>query len=521
VVTVFTCGEGRALAGDTFLITQQLLIDLNVEPLSDALLSDRSDNDLMAADLELCYLPATTQLERFREGSLSPVDVLEAQMARAEEIEPIVNAFTDTYFEDALRQAREAARVYRSDPSAARSLEGVTVAIKDEMPVEGQRNTEGSLIHTDRVASITHPIAQRLRNAGAIFHARTTTPEFCSAWTTTSRLHGTTVTPWNPRFTASGSSGGSAAALASGTTSLATGSDIGGSIRGPAAACGVVGFKPPYGRNPDLPPFGLDSYNHVGPLARTVADTALLQNHMSGVSPADIASLRDTVTLPVSYPDVDGLSIAYTFDVGNRVVAPEVEAATMQALDHLRRRGAVIEEVDLGWGPETVEASRTYLDHLFGHYLVRAAESHPDLVCDYTAYYAERSKRSTAEGFFNSYETAGRMYQTIGPILESHYALICPTFVTHEIEAEQPPWTVMNVRGIEVDSDYECSLMPQFNMLSRLPVLAVPAGLADNGLPVGIQIVARSYDDARPFRVAAALERSAPWLDSAERRPRL
>ena len=480
-----------------------------------------SDNGLMAADLELCYLPATTQLERFREGSLSPVDVLEAQIARAEETEPIVNAFTDTYFEDALRQARDAERVYRTEPSAARSLEGVTVAIKDEMPVEGQRNTEGSLIHADRIASITHPIAQRLRDAGAIFHARTTTPEFCSAWTTTSRLHGTTVTPWNPRFTASGSSGGSAAALAAGTTTLATGSDIGGSIRGPAAACGVVGFKPPYGRNPDLPPFGLDSYNHVGPLARTVADTALLQNHMSGVHPADIASLRETVTLPLSYPDVDGLRIAYTFDVGNRVVAPEVEAGTMQALDHLRRRGAVIEEVDLGWGPETVDASRTYLDHLFGHYLVRAVEAHPDLVCDYTTFYAERSKRSTAEGFFDAYETAGRMYQTIGPILDSHFALICPTFVTHEIEAEQPPWTVMNVRGVEVDSDYECSLMPQFNMLSRLPVLAVPAGLADNGLPVGIQIVARSYDDARPFRVAAALERSAPWLDVPERRPRL
>ena len=203
------------------------------------------------------------------------------------------------------------------------------------------------------------------------------------------------------------------------------------------------------------------------------------------------------------------------------MVAPEVEAATMQALGHLRRRGAVIEEVDLGWGPETVDASRTYLDHLFGHYLVRAAEAHPDLVCDYTTFYAERSKRSTAEGFFNAYETAGRMYQTIGPILDSHFALICPTFVTHEIEAEQPPWTVMNVRGSQVDSDYECSLMPQFNMLSRLPVLAVPAGLADNGLPVGIQIVARSYDDARPFRVGAALERSAPWLDTTERRPRL
>lgn len=475
----------------------------------------------MPVDLELCYLPATVQLERFREGSLSPVEVLQAQIERAKDTEPIVNAFTDTYFEDALRQAREAERVYRLDASAARSLEGITVAIKDEMPVEGQRNTEGSLIYADRIASTTHPIAHRLRDAGAIFHARTATPEFCSAWTTTSRLHGTTVTPWDRRFTSSGSSGGSAAALASGTTTLATGSDIGGSIRGPAAACGVVGFKPPYGRNPEPAPFGLDSYNHSGPLARTVADTALLQNHMSGVHPADIATLREKVVLPLSYPDVDGLRIGYTFDVGNRVVSEEVETVTLQALEHLRRRGAIVEEVDLGWGPETIDASRNYLDHLFGHYLVRATEAHPDLVCDYTAFYAERSKRTTAEGFFNAFETAGGMYETIGPILESHYALICPTLVTHEILADQPPWQVMDIRGVSVDSDFECSLMPQFNMLSRLPVLAVPAGLGANGLPVGIQIVARSFDDARPFRVAAALERSAPWLDSPDRRPPL
>ena len=113
------------------------------------------------------------------------------------------------------------------------------------------------------------------------------------------------------------------------------------------------------------------------------------------------------------------------------------------------------------------------------------------------------------------------MYSTIGPLLDQYFAIVCPTFVTHEMRAEQPPWETMVVRGVELDSDYECSLMPQFNMLSRLPVLAVPAGTADNGLPVGIQIIGRSYDDVRPFRVAAALERVAPWMDCARRRPPL
>ncbi len=472
-------------------------------------------------DLDLCYLPATRQLELFRSGALSPVEALEGQIERAEAVEARVNAFTDCYFDQAMSQARVAQERY-TRRTGTRPLEGLTVAIKDEMPVAGQRNTEGSLIHRDDVATVTHPIAQRLIDAGAIIHARTTTPEFCCAWITSSRLHGTTATPWNTDYTCSGSSGGSAAALASGTTALATGSDIGGSIRGPAAACGVVGFKPPYGRNPDLAPFGLDWYNHVGPLARTVADCALLQNTMSGFHLADIATLRDQVTIPVERDqplDIAGLRVAFTTDVGNGVVAEEVEAQLHVALGLLADQGALLTEVDLGWTDETIVAARNYLDLLFGHSLVKAQDDHPDLLCDYTTFYAERARSATAGDFFRSYEVAGEMYASIGPLLERHDVLICPTFVTHEIRADQRPWEIMTVRGKDFDSDYEQSLMPQFNMLSRLPVLNVPAGIAPNGLPVGIQIIARSYADARPFGIAAALEAAQPWLDCDERRP--
>lgn len=473
------------------------------------------------SDLELCYMPAVKQLELFRRGDLSPVEVLRAQIARVEKVEPSLNAFTDTFFEQALDDARSAEQIYAKDPDRARPLEGVTVAIKDEMPVTGQRNTQGSLIYKDYVADEDHPVVARLRTAGAIFHARTATPEFCCAWITSSRLHGTTGTPWNLDYTCSGSSGGSGASLAAGTSTLATGSDIGGSIRGPAAACGVVGYKPPFGRNPDLPPFSLDWFNHVGPMARTVADCALFQNSMSGFHPKDIATLREDMVIPLAQESIEGLKIGYTFDVGNQVVAPEVEDYTRQALSHLADQGAVVEEVDLSWGPETIVAARDYLDHLFGHYLVRAKKEHPELICDYTSYLADRSQTVGAEAFFKAYEVCGRMYETIGPLLESYYALICPTFVTHEVKAEQQPWEPMTVRGKVFDSDYEFSLMPQFNMLSRLPVLAVPAGIAGNGLPVGIQIVGRSYDDPRVFRVAAALEQAAPWMDCPERRPAL
>ena len=472
-------------------------------------------------DIELCYLPATEALRMFRSHALSPVELLEAQIKRTDQVEPTINAFTDTFFDQAMEQAKTAEKRYMNPKSRLRKLEGLTVAIKDEMDVKGQRNTQGSLILKDYVANATDPAVERLLRAGAIVHARTTTPEFCCAWITHSRLHGTTSTPWNPDYTSSGSSGGSGASLAAGTSSLATGSDIGGSIRGPAAACGVVGYKPPYGRVPQPYPFNLDWYCHVGPLARTVADCALMQNVMSGVHPKDITTLRQKVTLPAEYSGIDGWHIAFSMDVGNGVVAEEVETATRKTMQVLENLGASVEEIDLGWGPEVIDAARSYLDHLFGRMLAREYERHPDLVCDYTKYYAERSGTVGQEKFFWTYEVCGNMYETMGPLLNKFDAFICPTLVTHEVRANQKPWETMSVRGRTIDTDYESSLMPPFNMLSRLPVLAIPAGMAPNGLPVGIQVVARSYDDKRVFQLASAIEQAQPWLDCAARRPDL
>lgn len=472
------------------------------------------------SDLELCYLSANRQLEMFRTGELSPVEVLDAQIARAEVTEPVVNALAETFFDQARVEAKQAEETYKNRPDGARPLEGLTVGIKDEMDVAGQRNTSGSLIYKDHVAEADHPVAARLRAAGAIFHARTTTPEFCCAWVTSSRLHGTTTNPWGPAYTCSSSSGGSAASLAAGTSSLATGSDIAGSIRGPAAACGVVGYKPPYGRVPDLPPFNLDPYNAVGPLARNVADCALMQNVIAGHHSADIATLRDRMEIPLRHDGVRGLKIAYTLDVGNEVLADDVRDHTMQALDRLAGQGAIIEHVDLGWTRETTYAARDYLDFMLGYSLREEAEAHPDLVCDYTRFLAERSKTATPERVYRAQELAAEMYASMAPVLDDAHALICPVFITHEVRADQALWDTMTVAGREIDTDYEFHLLPQFNMLNRLPVLAVPSGIAASGLPMGVQIVGRSYDDPRVFRVAAALEEVTPFFDCAARRPR-
>lgn len=471
------------------------------------------------SDLDLCYMPARQQLDLFRKGSLSPVEVLDAQIARAEVVEPHINAFAFTFFDQARMQAKQAETIYATRPDDARPLEGLTVGIKDEMDVAGQPNTMGSLIYKDTIAATDHPVVARLRDAGAIFHARTTVPEFCSAWVTESRLHGTTRNPWQQAYTCSASSGGSGASLAAGTSSLATGSDIAGSIRGPAAACGVVGYKPPYGRVPEPSAAGLDPYLSAGPLTRTVADCALMQNVISGYCPADIATLRDKTTIPLDHDGVAGLKIVYTLDVGNEVLAPDVRRHTLAAMDRLSEQGAIIEEVDLGWTRETTYAARDYLNFLFGQDLLQEYEAHPDLVCDYTRFLAERARTSTARQVHAAQQMAASMYETIGPVLEEAHALICPVFMTHEVLADQKIWDTMTIEGRTVDTDYEFHLLPQFNMLGRLPALAVPSGLAPSGLPMGVQIVARSYDDARVFRVAAALEKALPLFDCAERRP--
>jgi Asp-tRNA(Asn)/Glu-tRNA(Gln) amidotransferase A subunit family amidase len=256
--------------------------------------------------VDTCYLSATEALKLFKRRKLSPVELMKAIIKRTEKVEPVINAFTETFFDEALAQAKKSEARYMKKGGRTRALEGIPLAIKDEVPVKGKRCTSGSLILKDDIAEYTAVFAQRLFNAGAICHARTTTPEFCCAAVTTSRLWGTTRNPWNPNFTPGGSSGGSAASLAAGTSTLATGSDIAGSIRIPASCSGVVGFKPPYGRVPELAGFNLDYYCHEGPLARTIADTALMENVIAGPHPSDIATIKPKLRIPEKLKSIRG-----------------------------------------------------------------------------------------------------------------------------------------------------------------------------------------------------------------------
>lgn len=467
---------------------------------------------------DLCYLPAGDVLDLFRRRTLSPVEYLEALIARADQVEPRINAFAHTRYDEAMEAARLAEARYAGGETP-RPLEGLPVAIKDEMDVAGQPMTNGSLYLRGNVSTETHFAVQRLLDAGAIIHARTTTPEFSCCAITDSTLNGSTRTPWDLRFTSGGSSGGSGAALAAGSTPLAVGSDIGGSIRFPAACCGVVGYKPPHGRNPDNTAYAYDMYGAMGPMTRTVGDAILLQNILSGPHPADLSSVRPKYDLPVEEGDIRGLRIGWTMDMGFFEIDDHVRANTERTLGVLQDLGAELVEVDFGWTAEADEAVKTYLGHLFNGFMRPYHDSDPSLATPWMRYCMEAHDQTTAEAFVASFDVQTQMAHRIGPILENVHTLVCPTLGFHEVPADHHPDDPIRINGKVVDPLYGWGLCHPFNMLGRLPVLAVPSGIGGNGLPTGIQIVARHFDDERVFRVGRALERAQPWLDCPARRP--
>jgi Asp-tRNA(Asn)/Glu-tRNA(Gln) amidotransferase A subunit family amidase len=473
---------------------------------------------------DLHYLSATEARRLFQARALSPVELLDAVIARAEEVEPTVNALCQTLHDRARADARESERRYMGQGGPVRPLEGIPTAIKEEEAIAGEPWTLGSLVYEDAVAERTSCFAQRIFDAGAVVHARSTTPEFSCAGFTHSRLWGVTRNPWNPDFAVGGSSGGSGAALAAGTTTLASGSDIGGSIRIPASFNGVVGFKPPYGRVPQDPPFNLDTYCHTGPMARTVADCLLFENALAGPDPADIVSLRPKLELPEEIPGVEGLRIAVSADLGDWPLDPEVRRNTAEIAFALRDQGAVVEEVDLVLPrAEVIRAAAIHFQLGFAADIARVAAEHSDLMNDYALRIGQWSAELAGDGSqLEKHELEGRLYRRLGELFERYDALICATCGTRGLVAgESYVDTPLEVGGMVLDDYFQSLLTVVFNLFSRCPVLAVPSGFADNGVPTGIQIAGRTYDDLTPFRIGAACERARPWLDVPERRPLL
>ncbi|MFZ0324324.1 MAG: amidase [Actinomycetes bacterium] len=458
--------------------------------------------------------PAVRVLRAFRSRELTPVEYLTLVGETIDATQPQVNALGDQYRNEAMAAAVVATQRYARQVGDLGPLEGLPVVVKDETEVAGRRSTNGSLLWSDAVSEDSDPFVERLLAAGAIIHARGLTPEFSVPFWTHSRMWGVTRNPWNLDFDVGGSSGGSAAALAAGMTPLATGSDIGGSIRVPASCCGVVGYMPPSGRIPVAGAWGRDDWSRVGPMARSVADCALVTELVSGAHPRDHFSLRDPVQIGAPDPDVRGMRIALSVDLGDWPVTAEVAATTRSAAEALEELGAIVTEVDVTIEREAVrKASLAHNAALFGVMLEleiagREAEVNPYVL----AWLRELDEARSPAAFFEGRQLEAALAERIDRLLVEHEIVLCPALCIPALEAGVDyTQTPLTVEGVQRDSFHDIHLTEAFNITSRCPVLTVPAGRGSTGVPIGLQIVGRSYCDASVFRVGSALESHRPW----------
>ena len=472
------------------------------------------------ADTELCYLPATEVMKRFKARSLSPVEYVNALIARHDEVEPRINATTHIFHDEALARARKAEAKFMRDGARLRRLEGLPVMIKDLHAIKGRITSQSSKIFADHRDTSTLPTVDRLLRAGAILLARSASSELGITTACHSTQWGVTRNPWNLAMSPCGSSGGSGAVLAAGMVPLADGSDYGGSIRIPASACGVFGYKPPYGRNPQDTPGSFDSFGQYTPMTRTVADGALMQNVMSGQHPDDLTTLPGRVVVPDRAASIKDWKIALSIDLGYKHIDPEVERATRQAAEVFRDLGCRVDEVDLGWTTASSGAweiqSKAVVAHSLAPYLLRwRYEILEDSVRD-----IEQGMAYSAGDLFATHEVRAEMWLKLSPILKRYNVMLCPTLGVPSVAADHSIFdTEVVINGHRVDPYFGWCLTYPFNTLGQLPVASVPSGIASNGVPTGMQIVGRPYDDISVFRAALAFEEARPWLAAGAPRP--
>ncbi|MBI5033199.1 MAG: amidase [Chloroflexi bacterium] len=475
-----------------------------------------SQHNLSTNDLELCYMSAFDLLERFRAKQLSPVDVLYAQIKRYEQIGKQVNCVTYTHFDDAMHAAQESERRYQN--GNPRPLEGITVGIKDEDGPIGWTMTAGSVLLKDNKLEHNTPVTDKLIQAGVVMHLQTTVPEFYANSCTWSKLWGVTRNPWNLHYTVGGSSGGAGAALAAGLTTLATGSDMGGSIRIPSSFNGVYGFKPPHGRVPVLPGDEIMPQSTSGPMARTLRDLALFQTAMCGPHPDQMSALRPKLKYPTSYPDIKGWRIVYSPDQGWATIDPDVKRNTETALRILEQQGAIIDQVRLNWkGSEIINAvMKSLLATGMGSMLHPFMEPHlQELMTSYGRYFVKFGQQELgAKELAQAQAYAAQVFHDYDCLFEHGFrAFICPTTATNRIPADfdaTEPDAKVIVNGETVNPQFGWALTPAFNLMYTIPVVNVPTGFDSNHVPTGMQIAARSYDDLAAFQVAATYAEAAP-----------
>jgi len=481
---------------------------------------------------EICFLTAAELTESIRTRELSPVEVIDAFLARVEDRNPEINAYVTVIGEKACTEAEKAERSLLSGECSG-PLHGVPVAIKDLSDHKaGVRSTYGSVPLASYVPDRTSIYVERLEAAGAIVLGKTNTSEFGVKGTTDNLLFGPTSTPFAPGKNAGGSSGGSAAAVADGLAALAQGTDGGGSVRIPASCCGVYGIKGTFGRVPVVARPDAFSWHtpfiDVGPLARTVEDAAHMLRAMSG------PHLRDPHALPEDGADylgaaqrpIDGIRIAYSPDLGSFPVDGEVIAVVNEAARAFEEVGARVEEVDLDLGRDQRELSAVWVREIAVRNAAAAESLRRSGVVDLFGEHKEELTpefvrmlelgRATSAVEYKLDDVArSDVLDALEDLFGRYDVLLSPTLSVPPFDNARGGNTSgpTSVNGEEVDPLIGWCLTYPINFTGH-PAASVPAGFTEDGLPVGMQVVGRRFADETVIAASAAFERARPWRGS-------
>jgi len=456
-----------------------------------------SDRDLTASELVAAYST----------GELSPVEATQSALRTIEERDGEINAYCLVDAERALEQAK-AAEVRWRDGNPIGWLDGVPASIKDIFLTQGWPTLRGSTsIPADQPWDVDSPVMARMREAGLVVLGKTTTPEIAWKGVTDSALAGITRNPADPRMTAGGSSGGSAAAVAASMGELSVGTDGGGSVRIPASFCGIVGMKPTHGRIPLFPgsPFG--PLSHAGPMARSVDDTALLLDVLATPDHRDPSALAPPVSAyrEAVRRDVRGLIAAYSPTLGYVDVDPEIAAIVASAVQSLADAGLQVEQTDPGFGDP-----REAFDVLWSTGAAKSLDAFPPgseaRVDPGLRRVWEAGRTYSASDYLDATAERAALGIRMGEFHTRYDVLLTPTVPIPPFEAghDVPPGS-----GMREWPDWTPFTYP-FN-LTQQPAISVPAGRTESGLPVGLQIVGPRHSDDLVLAVAKLLEEVCPW----------
>ncbi|MGZ4648070.1 MAG: amidase [Blastococcus sp.] len=455
--------------------------------------------------------PATRVAHAIATAQVSAREVVESCLARLDETNPGLNALVEVRPDEALRAAAEADRTTASGVALG-PLHGVPVSIKLNSDQAGHATTHGLVAFKDNMATTDSPQVAGLRRSGAIPLGRSNAPALAMRWFTTNALHGRTLNPWDASRTPGGSSGGAAAALACGMVPLGHGNDIAGSIRYPAYACGLVGLRPTVGRVAgDHGPAFPDPALHVqamlvqGPLARSVADVRLMLAGMARADPRDPFSVPGAPQAP---PPDRPLRVAVVRDVGVAAPVPAVDAALDRAAGWLADVGCAVEEVELPllaeahrlWYLMAMEGSRPAAPLLAGlgdDDVRRAAQAYYDVSSQWWG------SAPTFEDFLGGYARRGTLMGLLGEFLQRHPIVLLP------VSAEQAFEQDADLAGTGGMRRVTAALWPMTSVaVLGFPAVAVPTGVA-GGLPAGVQLLGRRFDEDRLLDAAEVIEARA------------